>query len=253
MRTNYLGIWHPKCGEITFDKEMFKMGFNSYRIPVSPFWKEVENLCASYEDKQKATAKKMFEHYLVLKEIGYVFFLVDFGWGLGKYDQNWFYKVIYDEFKDCEDVFYDFGEFYEDYVETEKIDEITYESIMKERKDLIGDKLWIGATSRNKDKLGAVSLTSYWNQKKYWRATDKFVWIYGQLKFDADMCYENLSKVAKELGINKFFLYQGDPKKFDIAVPYTWLNSLLRLFGKDEKYEKNKREKFIKSFKLREV
>jgi len=245
---NYLFLWHPKNGDIKFAEQMFIKGFNAWRIPV--LWDEVADLPYDYEQKQNIAVEKMFNFYTELKKIGFEFFIVDAGWGLGSFDENYFYEKIYKKFANYSDVLFDWGETFEDYVETKKMpDWIYWQIIRKEREDLIGDKLTIGATARNKDKLNATSLTSYFNQTKYFRKTDKLVWIFGQVGWHnlfGSLNYEKLYDKIVELGINVVGLYQGN------SADWSWIgweNKILEMFNLREKFELKRTKEFLKVFK----
>lgn len=244
-----LFIWHPKNADLRFARNLFIQGFNAWRIPIYDFWKQVENLNLTIDEKQMKTALMMYDFYLNLKAIGYKFFVVDAGWGLGSFDGNYFYEKIFSVFEKCEDVIFDWGECYEDWVETGKMTEAEYREVRKEREKVFGDRITIGATARNKKKLNADSLTSYYKQENHWEKTDKLVWIFGQCAWHnlfGSLDYDSLSRRARALKINHIGLYQGNPSEWSWAG---FENKLLDLFGKREKFEEEKREKFIKQFK----
>lgn len=245
---NYLLLWHPHNASLGFADQMFKQGFNAWRIPVEPFWDDVKDLQIDVEDKQKITANGMYAFYLALSRLGFQYFVVDAGWGLGSFDNNYFYEHIFNRFEGKNDVLFDWGECYEDYVETKKMTVNEYWKVFEQRHDLMGDKLTVGATARNKEKLGATSLTSYLNQEKYWRETDKLAWVFGQCAWHnlfGSLDYEGKAKRIKELGINVVGLYQGNTSEWTCIG---WENKILDLFGKRNKFEENQREKFIKHF-----
>lgn len=245
----YLFLWHKDNGSLVFAKRMHSVGFNAWRIPVEPFWNEVKDLQIDIDSKQKMVANKMYEMYLSLKIIGYKLFVVDAGWGLGDFDKNYFYERIYDKFKEKEDVIFDWGECYEDYVETKKMTWEQYLDVFEQRIKLMGSRLAIGATARNKLKLNANSLTSYLNQEKYWTSADILVWIFGQYAWH-NLCgsldYENKAKKIKELNINVVGLYQNNPTNWSWLG---WENKIMDILGKKEKFEAGQREKFINIFK----
>lgn len=245
----YLFLWHPKNYDLAFARKCYKRGFNAWRIPVEPFWNEVKDLQIDIDSKQKMVANKMYERYLALKIIGYKFFIIDYGWGLGDYDKNYFYEKISDKFEGKENILYDWGECYEDYVETKKMTKEQYWKVFEQRHDLVGEQLVIGATARNKDKLGATSLTSYLCQEKYWRETDNLIWIFGQAAYHnllGSLNYEKKAEQIRKLGIKVIGLYQGNPSEWSSVG---WENKIFDILGKREKFEEDKREKFIKYFR----
>lgn len=245
----YLLLWHKENGNLAFAKAMHKAGFNAWRIPVEPFWNQVKDLQIDVEDKQKMTANSMYDFYLSLKRLGFKFFLIDAGWGLGSFDGNYFYERIYDKFEGKQDVLYDWGECYEDCVETKKMTIEQYWKVFEQRHDLMGEQLTVGATARNKDKLGATSLTSYINQEKYWRSSDKLAWIFGQYAYHnllGSLDYESKARKIKELKIDVVGLYQGNPSNWSAVG---WENKIADMFGLREKFEEKLRTKFINFFR----
>lgn len=244
-----LFIWHPKNHDIKFARQLRKMGFNAWRIPVEPFWTEASYWGVfSNEDKQKFVAVKMFALYEELKNTGYEFFIIDAGWGLGSYDNNYFYEKIFNRFKQCNDVVFDWGECYEDYVEKKKMTLQQYKEAFQQRYKLIGSRLIVGATARNKKNFGANSLTSYLNQKKYWSSEDSLAWIFGQSawhNFAGSLCYKSKARQLKKLSVNLIGLYQGNPAEWNSIG---WENKLMKLFGLKECFEEWQRNRFIKYF-----
>ena len=243
----YLAVYDPigqRIGnnlDFLFAKKCLEIGYNSYYLDLNIYWCrwEVKN-GFYYEDKQIYAVDDMFKDYIKLREMGYELFIVTAGWGLGSLDNNYFYKVIYDKFRDSEDVVYDCGEFYEDYVEKatfvnfagekEKLLLDTYNNIINIKKRLIGDKLIIGATARNKKILQANSLTSYLFQECYWEEGDKLAWFYGQFSithFFSSLWYKSHSKKLDSLGVSLRILYQGDGNKWIWSQPYTWANCIM--------------------------
>ena len=244
-----LFIWHPKNADLRFARNLFIQGFNAWRIPIYDFWKQVENLNLTIDEKQMKTALAMYDFYLSLKAIGYKFFVVDAGWGLGSFDGNYFYEKIFSVFEKCDDVIFDWGECFEDYVETGKMTEAEYYRVVEQRVSIMAGKLTIGATARNKKKLGADSLTSYLQQGKYWERTDKLAWIFGQIGWHnlfGSLDYQNKAEHLNMLGVKVIGLYQGNPSDWSWIG---WENKILDLFGKRNKFEENQREKFIKHFR----
>ena len=246
-----LGILHPSNFDYAFAEDLRKSGFNTLYINVSPFWEQTETGSPkefSYEFKQEIVAQKMRAYYEDLKDMGFTFFIIDAGWGLGNFDNNYFYEKIYKAFEDCEDVLFDWGECYEDYVETKKMTLDEYYRVAEQRINLISGQLSIGATSRNKDRLGATSLTSYCPQEKYWRKTDKYLWIFGQLAWHnlfGSLDYESKAKWVKENGVGTVLLYQFNPSS------WSWLgfeNKIGDILGCRQSFEKKQREEFIKAF-----
>lgn len=245
---NHLFLWHPKNGDLRFARNMFIKGFNAWRIPVEDFYNKTGNV-TDIEARQEVTARLMYDFYLQLKTVGFKFFIVDAGWGLGEYDGNYFYEKIYNQFEACDDILFDWGECYEDYVETKKMTINQYRRVAEQRINLMAGRLSIGATARNKDKLGANSLTSYLCQEKYWRETDNLIWIFGQYAYHnllGSLNYEKKAEQIRKLGIKVIGLYQGNPSEWSSVG---WENKIFDILGKREKFEEDKREKFIKYFR----
>lgn len=180
--------------------------------------------------------------------MGFEFFLnLGSGWGLGSYDNNYFYKVIGEEFKDT-NVLFDVGEFYEDYVETGKIDIATYAAIMYEKKLYFGKRMEQGNTARNKFSLNSDTLTSYWAQHKYW-TNDPFVWIFGQFAYHnfSSLRYKKKAKICLDRNINVAFLYQGNPAAW---TAIGWENKLFNCIR--PWFERWQRKRFIRSFSVQQ-
>ncbi|MHB8842201.1 MAG: hypothetical protein ACYC56_10550 [Candidatus Aquicultor sp.] len=246
----FLGIWHPDRSE-EFAKKLLAQGFNTYMI--APNWELVvsENpKDTPYEELQELTAIEMRERYDKLKKMGFKFFLnFGSGWGLGEFDKNWFFRKIYEQFEDCDDMLFDLGEFYEDYVETGKMKEEEYTGIVAEKREFFGKKLELGNTARNKIKLGSDTLTSYWNQEKYWRNTDPFVWIFGQAGWHniSSLRYKSKAEWCKKNNIQVALLYQGDKSEWKAIG---WENKIADILHIRNWFENWQRKRFIKIFQL---
>lgn len=247
---NILGIW---TNDINYE-ELREIGFNAIFLPVYPFWVEADKMDIDYSLKQKLTAEVMYSEYLRLKQLGFSFFLIDFGWGLGAFDNNYFYEKIYNRFKNDDILFY-FGEPIEQLVEDRKYEYYDVKKIIDERFSLAGEQLLLDSTTRNIEQLRKdfpyikTAISSYYNQHKYWVKGQALSWIYGQLKIGGSLCYKKLSSAADEKGITIRFLYQGDDGVFKFSIPFTWFNSLLRLIGLDKRFKKWQQRRFIKHFR----
>lgn len=239
-----LGIWTLDYS-INELQKLKDEGFDGLFLPMGYFW-DIQGSNPTYE-KAIFWMKHWYEE---TKKMGFKFFLIDFGWGLGKYDGNYTYKKVYEAFKDSTDVMFYCGEFYESFYETGKYTLEQVEDILSIRANLVGaDKLIADGTVRSIGRPYIHGLSSYWNQEKYWSWRDKIAWIYGQVKFDANGSYENKAKIIKNIGLIEIvFLYQADSNKFSIKEPYTWLNWLYARLGIENKMKHNKRIEFIKYF-----
>jgi hypothetical protein len=238
-----LGLYHPNKSD-EFLTEMVKLGFNGYAI--NPDWNPDPSL--SYYENQIEHAKKMRAFYEHLKTLGFKHFLMPAaGWGLADFDQNWFYEIVYNEFKDCgDDILWSIEEFYEDWVETGKMTEEEYNKILTKKKQFFANtNLELGNTARNKIRFNSDSLTSYIRQSKYWRPTDKLNWIFGQLAWHnliGSLCYKSKSKSCGDV----VYLYQGNYSKLD---GIGWENAIGDFLGIREKFEAWQRKRFIEKFK----
>lgn len=205
-------------------------------------------------DTQEKSVERMWNEYQSHKANGHTIFLIQFGYGLGDFDNNYFYKVIFRKFKDCSDVIFYIGEFYEEFAETGKFSPTQVEAIVFERMLLTKYNLIWDATARNKINIGANSLSSYFHQTKFWRTTDKFAWIYGQfawhscIPFIGSSSYKRLAKRINELGIKNVGLYQGDSNIWAWSKPYTWGTWLQSKLGIQDWYEALQRKRFLKYF-----
>ena len=255
-----LGIWHPRAvaDDRDFIKQLRNEGFTGLVLMPRFDYIREQLPTAPYETLQRATANDMLDRYTVYKQMGFTIFLnFGAGWGLGKFDGNYFYQAI-DKSLNLPDVINDWGEFWEDYVEQAKYpDPVTkqprqltreeYYSIRSERNIYYQGRLEIGGTARNKQNLGLDTLTSYWNQKKYWAPTDPFFWIYGQLSyhFPSSLRYKAKAALAKKYNTPAAFLYQGDLPGWDGTC---FMIKLLSLLNLKEIFETWQRKRFIKHF-----
>lgn len=245
-----LGIWQSDLSLIKL-RELRAGGFNAIFLPVQYFW---ERTAGDYESRQIDVSKMMYSYYTLLKKMGYTFFLIDFGWGLGEIDNNYFFKKIFEAFKSSEDVWFYFGEPIESFVESGRFEYYTVKKIIDERFSIAGERLLIDGTTRNIEKLRKDfphiknAISSYYNQHKYWTKGQKMCWIYGQLKIGGSLCYKKLAKEADENKIKIRFLYQADDGKFELKIPFTWLNSLLRLIKLDIQFKRWQQKRFINHF-----
>ncbi len=241
-----LGIWTLDLSDNNL-VVLSKDGFNGLFLPIGYF----------YNGNQDETVNQMFKKYLKARELGFKYFLIDCGWGLGEFDNNYFYKKIIDKFRECEDVDFYLGEPIESWLETKTLTwEQIYKNEINERYGLTKrGNLIMDATLRNYHSLADwtglyknITISSYYNQHKEWRNYFPHVWIYGQLKIGGSLRYKKLSKIADSLNIEKRFLYQGDLNKWNWKEPFTWLNAILNLIGLQKWFENNQRKRFIKSF-----
>lgn len=248
-----LGIW---TDDLTLENflRLNNKGFNVIFLSLSPFWDEANKADGDYLTKQSLSAELMYKEYLRLRQLGFSFFLVDFGWGLGELDKNWFYMKVYEKFKDCDDVLFYFGEPIEQLVESKRFEYYDIKKVIEERFSVVGERLLIDGTTRNIGQLRKDfphiknAISSYYGQHKYWVENQTMCWIYGQLKFGGSLCYKKLAKAADENKIQIRFLYQADDIPFDLSIPYTWFNSLLRLIKLDKLFKRWMQKRFIKHF-----
>ena len=256
-----LGIYHPKIKEIWYCNYLRKLGFNAIVLDPIHDWQLAEATYPNWEPRQKQhkAAEFMFTRYRILKKMGFTYFLnLGSSWGLGKLDGNYFYKVIGEQFKDCKDMIFDIGEFYEDYVEQasyfdykinakRKLTYDEYSNVMAEKLEYFGDRVEIGNTRRNKIRFNSDTLTSYEFQNRYWRV-DPFVWIFGQAGWHnliGSLMYGRKNRQCKEKGIERAFIYQGNPSAWTVIG---FENKILDLFHLREWFENWQRKRFIKKF-----
>lgn len=256
-----LGIYHPRTKELWYCNYLRKLGFNAITLDPLHEWHIADTIPGlSIEEKQIKAAELMFKKYELLKRMGYVYFLnLGSSWGLGEFDGNYFWKVIGEKFKNCDDVIFDIGEFYEDYVEQasyydynlkakRKLTEPEYYRILGEKFSYFGKRVEIGNTRRNKLRFNADTLTSYEFQDKYWTKQDIFAWIFGQCGWHnliGSLMYGRKAKQCNKKGIGKAFLYQGNPSAWTVIG---FENKILDFFGLREFFESWQRKRFIKKF-----
>lgn len=247
----YLGIWTKDLSKGNI-LSLVDQGFNSLFLQVGFFY---DNTLPNYVNRQDATVALMYDAYSFAKKLGYKYFLIDCGWGLGELDGNYFYEKIIAKFKDCEDVDFYLGEPIESFVETGKYSfEQVCEKIIQPRFKLMPrENLIMDATTRNYIKLynyapGKVGISSYYNQHQYWSHSSSHVWIYGQLKIGGSLCYKKLSSVANSMNIEKRFLYQDDPDTWSWKDLSSWLNTVLKWLHLGNWFESLQRKRFIKYF-----
>lgn len=211
-----LGIWTPDLSMSNLAK-LKAQGFNALLLHIDWFWRITED--------QDKTVFWMFSWYENAKKLGYTYFLIDCGWGLGMLDGNYFYKKIIEKFKMCHDVQFYFGEPIEQFIETKQFAFFQTVNILRKRRMLT---------------------TCYYNLRRYWGKFTPFVWIYGQLKIGGSLRYKKLSQAANSLNIETRFLYQADLPGW---TWYNWIIKLLKIFHLQERFENWQRDRFIKSFK----
>jgi len=257
-KATIMGIWLPDYW-IDFDLETLRklrsQGFNG--IIVRTMWKDGDDI-SSY-------TARMIKNFECAVKAGFEFMLVDFAQGLGnrgieKNNPNYNYREVISQFSKLSSqvkLYYYLGEPIESYLENKLLSEEELVDLLKERVQLSNGHLFVDGTRRNINKLHdmikpygnsiIIACSSYFGQHKYWNLLNA-IWIYGQLKFDGSLRYKYLSKLAGRLNIKVRFLYQGDPGKFSIKEPYTWLNSLLQLLGLRKVFESWQRRRFVKYF-----
>lgn len=247
----YLGVWTKDLsrGNIL---SLVDQGFNSLFLQIGYFY---DNTYPNNVKRQETTVALMYDTYSFAKKLGFKYFLIDCGWGLGELDGNYFYEKIIAKFKDCQDVDFYLGEPIESFVETKQFTfEQVCEKIIMPRMDLMKFKnLIMDATTRNYKKLfdympGKVGISSYYNQHRLWTGSSSHVWVYGQLKIGGSLCYKKLSKIADSLNIEKRFLYQDDPDTWSWKDLSSWLNTILKWLHLRKWFEGWQRERFIKYF-----
>lgn len=194
-------------------------------------------------------SNKMYNTYMVAKDIGFTHFLIECGQGLGFIDGNYSWKVIMDKFRGKEDVAFYFDEYYELIVEKYKRTKDGYCRFRKEVYSYANPKtksdvehfIVFTTTVRNSELGNAIS--SYYNQHIYWAFYDYMVWIYGQVKLGGSLRYKKLADVAGYYHISYKYLFQRDPVKFNIKDPTSWFNWIF-----PAKVKKHLRHKFKRIF-----
>lgn len=246
-----LGIWTLDLSNENVE-HLRKLGFNALVFQMGWFYDRTQG---DFKQRRKDAIVLMYLHYKYAKSLGFQYFLIDVGWSLGLNEDDYFYRDIIKKFRDNEDCVFYFGEPIEGFIETGLYDwDLVYKNIQDRYALIRNDNDFVmDATIRNYNKLADwtgmynnISISSYFGQHKHWKRCFPMVWIYGQLKFDGSLRFKMLANKADELGINTRLLYQGDPDKFDIKTPYTWLNWLIKVIGLKNSFLKWQQERFIK-------
>lgn len=260
-----LGIWH-KADEVSLEQLRVE-GFNA--VSITTKWEEF--------DTMKSYLWRLWDMYVKAKGLGFTFFLIDYGQGIGSAETpaNYNYQYVYQAFKDCEDVIFYSGEPYENYVERMKIKEADMKISLYEKIERCNQKFLTDATVRNYEKMLnlysiytkiRIAISSYWRQERYWKYIN-FVWISGEPGYHniSSWRYGHLAKCAEETKQEIGFLYQFNPadwssdgwenKLLEVCWDaFVWLPKQLGfkvITGKEArmKVEKWRREKFIEKFK----
>jgi len=243
-----LGIWH-KPEEVTLS-QLRKEGFNAVFITTK--WNEF--------DTMKTYLNRLWEMYIEAKRLGFIYFLIDYGQGVGAAEvpANYNYQLVYQAFKNEDVIFYS-GEPYENYVERMKIKEEDMRKSLYEKIQTCNQRFLTDSTVRNHEKILRIqnayskiriAISSYWRQERYWRDTN-FVWISGQLGYHnlSSWRYKHLAKCAKETENEIIFLYQANPSDW---TSDGWENKLFEfVFNKKSRLnlEAYRRKKFIEAFR----
>lgn len=252
---NITGIWINNFTEEEARK-MLSQGFNGLLLPFSPYHSFTIN---HYRRNINYAITEYHNTYLRLQKLGCKEFLLEAGgWGIDEPEAIW--KLVSKKFNDKHSIatchLYA-GEFPEQFYERQEYkqandnqewDKTEVAELMRRR--LMYDNTFkFDCTARNYDYFAfyfprELAISSYWGQHKYWNKCTPFVWIYGQLKIGGSLRYKTLKKYADKHNITKFYLYQGDPIKFnykDFSTYLTWI------FPKT--INKYLRKRFIKIFK----
>jgi hypothetical protein len=221
-------------------KELYDEGFRGLFISIH----EHAN------DDPIVLSNRMYNTYMVAKDIGFTHFLIECGQGLGFIDGGYSWKVIMDKFRDKKDVAFYFDEYYELIVEKYKRTKDDYCRFRKEVLRYANDvdnlnEVYIPTvfTTTVRNHTRGTAISSYYNQHIYWAFHDYMVWIYGQIKLGGSLRYKKLADVAGYYHISFAYLYQRDPVKFNIKDPTSWFNWV---FPKTVK--RFLRGRFVKSF-----
>jgi len=249
-----IGIWTLDLSTANLLR-LANKGFNKIFLQTGYFWNIVKDdpYYPTVIDKQKRTAEEMFKCYKIAKQLGFKYFLIDFSWGLGEVDNNYFYKHIYDKFEKCDNVIYYSGEPIENYVETGQYSYAVMKQILSAKYNLAKGNILFYATARNFDKLKELypkntTLSSYCNVEKYWAKGVPTVWFMGDPSislFGGAYNYESRINFAKKIGIDDFILYQGNDSGITAVG---WEKFLVKIFYGINKFNASMQDKFLKLF-----
>ena len=248
----FKGIW---TNDLSWSNILLlkKQGFDSLFLKCGFFYEKFTNDTMDVTERQKLTAEAMKNAYDFAVGIGYKFFIVDIGWGLGELDNNYFWQKIYKKFMFTTGVVFYHGEPLEGLVESEQY---TYEQVMNvmlEKSSTVGYKKFVmDSTKRNLFRVenynfwfnGKVVPSYYYNAQENWHSMLPFVWIFGQLSIGSSLRYKFLIEEAKKNWVSAVFLYQGNYPAWNIEG---WLLKILQIFGLLERYENWMRNRFIKA------
>lgn len=236
---NITGIW---VNNFTEDeaKEMLEQGFNGILLPFKPYY-----FYNSHNRYNINTAITEYHNaYLRLQKLGCKEFLLEAGgWGIDEPESIW--KLVSDKFGKDKRSFATYpyhlyaGEFPEQFYERQEYKQAnnnqdwsrTDVTDIMLRRLAYDDTFKFDCTARNYNYFSflfqcELAISSYWGQHKLWNKDMPFVWIYGQLKIGGSLRYKTLKKYADKHNITKFYLYQGDPIKFnykDFSTYLTWI------------------------------
>jgi hypothetical protein len=228
---NITGIWINNFTEEEARK-MLSQGFNGILLPFNPYY-------SYYRPNINYAIREYHNTYLRLQKLGCKEFLLEAGsWGINELDAIW--ELVSDKFdKDKHNmaVYHMYaGEFPEQFYERQEYKQAnngkcwsrTEVAELMRRRLMYDNTFKFDCTARNYDYFSIafqceLAISSYWGQHKLWNKDMPFVWIYGQLKIGGSLRYKTLKKHADKHNITKFYLYQGDPIKFDIKNPTTYL------------------------------
>lgn len=237
-----LGVW---CGEDVGFAQLRAEGFNGIFIRTT--W--------TLGDTMKTYLDRLVKLYNGAKELGFEFFLVDYGQGMGKLNDNYNYKIVADYFKDKKGVCFYIGEPYEEYIEKQNLDVNDVLDAIEAKIEYVDGNVFVDSTKRNskfmwewfKAMVDYTAISSYWRQQTHWHLTNA-AWITGCLGYHnfSSWCYKSLGKKAKDKPV--VFLYQFNPSDWSSDG---WENKLFdSIFGKERrlKLEAKRRALFIKYF-----